>query len=145
MLHFEAENAAASLQSPRNPPALYFSIRRLRWSDPNRPVSRVRESVAIHGRSRQELDAVIRQVTAAVRQAFLGVRDGIASVRVFEAAVASSESQLDATRLGRGVELRTRVDMLNAQQQLYQAQRDLAAIRYAYALSHLRLCATIGR
>lgn len=108
-------------------------------------VSRVREAVVNHGKSQQELDAVTRQVTAAARQAFLGVKNGIASIRAFEAAIASSQSQLDATRLGREVGLRTSVDILNAQQQLFQAQRDLAQARYAYAMNHLRLRAIVGK
>jgi outer membrane protein len=107
--------------------------------------SRVREAVAQHTRSRQELDSVMRQVTLTARQAFLGVRTGMAQIRALEAAIASAESQLEATRLGREVGLRTSVDILNAQQQLFQVQRDVAQARYAYVMSQLRLSAAVGK
>ena len=56
-----------------------------------------------------------------------------------QAALLSTESQLDSTRLGREVGVRTQVDVLNAQQLLFSARRDLAQSRYTYLLSLLRL------
>jgi outer membrane protein len=46
---------------------------------------------------------------------------------------------------GQEVGVRTGVDVLNAQQQLYSARRDLARARYNYLLSSLRLLAAAGR
>jgi outer membrane protein len=46
--------------------------------------------------------------------------------------------------LGQQVGVRTQVDVLNAQQLLFSARRDLAQARYNYILSLLRLTAAAG-
>ncbi|MPZ46227.1 MAG: TolC family outer membrane protein [Betaproteobacteria bacterium] len=107
--------------------------------------SRVREAMSNLERARQDLESARRTAALNTRQAFLGVTSGIAQVKALESAVMSSQSQLDSTRLGQEVGVRTGVDVLNAQQQLYSAQRDLAQARYNYILSHLRLLAASGR
>jgi outer membrane protein len=106
--------------------------------------SRVREAIANEDRVRQELEAARRTAEFNARQAFLGITSGMASVRALEAALVSTQSQLASTRLGQEVGVRTQVDVLNAQQQLFSAQRDLAQARYTYILSLLRLEAAIG-
>jgi outer membrane protein len=105
----------------------------------------VREAVSNLEKSRQDLEAAKRTAALNTRQAFLGVTSGIAQVRALQSAVVSSQSQLDSTRLGQEVGVRTGVDVLNAQQQLFQARRDLAQARYNYILNSLRLKAATGR
>src|SRR6185436_2996483 len=78
------------------------------------------------------------------RQSYLGITSGIAQVRALQAAVVSTGSQLESTRLGQTVGVRTQVDVLNAQQLLFSASRDLARSKYDYILSLLRLEAAIG-
>ncbi|KTT27775.1 TolC family protein, partial [Pseudacidovorax intermedius] len=58
--------------------------------------------------------------------------------------VASSRSALEATQLGYQVGVRVGLDVLNAQAQLYQTERDLAAARYAVLLGELRLRQAAG-
>ena len=106
--------------------------------------SRVREAISNLERARQDLETARRTAALNTRQAFLGVTSGIAQVRALESAVVSSQSQLDSTRLGQEVGVRTGVDVLNAQQQLFQARRDLAQARYNYILNTLRLRAASG-
>jgi outer membrane protein len=104
----------------------------------------VREAVANQDKARFELDSARRQAALDARQAFLGVVSGEARVKALEQALRSSEAQLKSTKLGLEVGVRTRVDVLNAQQQLFTAQRDLAAARYAAILSSLQLKAAAG-
>jgi outer membrane protein len=106
--------------------------------------SRVRESIANEDRARHELESARRNAAFAARQAYLGITSGIAQVRALEAALISTQSQLSSTRLGQEVGVRTQVDVLNAQQLLFSARRDLAQSKYAYVLSLLRLEAAIG-
>ena len=47
--------------------------------------------------------------------------------------------------IGQEVGVRTQVDVLNAQQQLYSARRDLAQAKYNYIMSTLKLKASVGR
>jgi outer membrane protein len=107
--------------------------------------SRVREAIANEDKARQDLENARRSAELAARQGYLGVTSGIAQVRALEAALVSNQSSLDSTRLGQEVGVRTQVDVLNAQQQLFSARRDLAQARYNYILSLLRLKAAAGQ
>ena len=107
--------------------------------------SRVREALANEDRARQELENARRTAELAAHQAFLGVTNGTAQVRALRAALVSSQSSLDSTRLGLEVGVRTQVDVLNATQQIFTTRRDLAQAAYNYVLSLLRLKAAVGR
>jgi outer membrane protein len=106
--------------------------------------SRVREAVALRDRAEQDLENAQRTVAQTVRAGFLVVRSGIAQVRALEQALVSTQSQLDSTILGRDVGVRTSVDVLNAQQQVFQTRRDLQAARYTFLVNTLRLKAAVG-
>ncbi|MBC8022338.1 MAG: TolC family outer membrane protein [Burkholderiales bacterium] len=106
--------------------------------------SRVREALANRERAEQDLESTRRNVAQAVRTNFLNVTSGIAQVRALEQALTSTRSQLDSTILGRDVGVRTSVDVLNAQQQVFQTRRDLQQARYNFLLSTLRLKAAAG-
>lgn len=106
--------------------------------------NRILETVALQERARHDLDAAQRAAAQAARQAFTGVNTGLAQVRAFEAAEVSSRSALEANRLGYQVGVRINIDVLNAQQQLFQTQRDLARARYDTLLAGLRLQQAIG-
>lgn len=107
--------------------------------------SRVRQALSNRERSAQDLENTKRTVSQSVRQSFLGVKNGVAQVKALEAALVSNQSSLDSTILGKEVGVRTNVDILNAQQQLFQARRDLQQARYATILSQLRLKSAVGR
>ena len=106
--------------------------------------SRVREAVALRDKAEQDLENTQRAVAQAVRQQFLNVTSGIAQVKALEQALTSTQSQLDSTILGRDVGVRTSVDVLNAQQQVFQTRRDLQQARYNYLMNTLRLKAAAG-
>ena len=69
-------------------------------------------------------------------------KDG--QVQALEAAEASSQSALDANKLGYQVGVRINIDVLNAQSQLYQTKRDLAQARYNVLLGTLKLRQAAG-
>ena len=106
--------------------------------------SRVREALANREKAQQDLESTERGVAQAVRTNFLNVTSGISQVRALEQALASTQSQLDSTILGRDVGVRTSVDVLNAQQQVFQTRRDLQQARYNFLLNTLRLKAAAG-
>ena len=107
--------------------------------------SRVREAVANREKALQDLENARRNAALAARQAFLSLTNGVSQVNALQQAVVSSQSSLDSTTLGRDVGVRTSVDVLNAQQQLYSARRDLAQARYSALLNDLRLKAAVGK
>ena len=106
--------------------------------------SRVREAVANLGRAQSELENVRRQAMLDARQALLGVQSGIALNQALRKAVGSNETQVRSTRRGLEVGVRTRVDVLNAEQQLYTTRRDLSAARYQALVAGLQLKAAAG-
>lgn len=106
--------------------------------------NRIRETLSLEEKARADLEATRRQVAQAVRTAFFGVQSGQGQVRALEAAEASSQSALDANRLGYQVGVRINIDVLNAQSQLFQTKRDLAQARYNVLLGHLRLRQATG-
>jgi outer membrane protein len=85
------------------------------------------------------LDGTRRSVAQATRAAYLGLVSGAGQVKALEAAEASSQSALDANRLGYQVGVRINIDVLNSQSQLYQTKRDLAQARYNVLLGNLKL------
>lgn len=106
--------------------------------------SRVREAAANLERARNELENARRQAALEARQAYLGVVSGAARSKALEQALVSNEAQLKSTKLGLEVGVRTRVDVLNAEQQRYATLRDLYAARYQVLLAGLRLKAAAG-
>jgi len=101
--------------------------------------NRIRETLALEDRARADLEAARRSVAQATRTAYFGLVSGQGQVKALEAAEASSQSALDANRLGYQVGVRINIDVLNAQSQLFQIKRDLAQARYNLLLGHLRL------
>ena len=106
--------------------------------------SKLREAEANNDRAREELENTRRTVALQTRQAYLGVVDGIAQVKALQQALKSSESLLEASKLGQEVGVRTNLDVLNAQQQLYSTRRDLFQAEYNYLISQLQLKASTG-
>lgn len=107
--------------------------------------ARVREAAANLERARFELDNARREAALQARQAYLGVVSGQARAKALEQALVSNEAQLRSTRLGLEVGVRTRVDLLNAEQQRFTTLRDLAAARYQVLLEGLKLKAAVGQ
>jgi outer membrane protein len=106
--------------------------------------SRVREAAANLDRAQQELLNARRQARFDAREALLGVQSGSALHQALRQALSSGETQLRSTRRGLEVGVRTRVDVLNAEQQLFATRKDLAASRYEILLSGLKLKAAAG-
>lgn len=106
--------------------------------------SREREAAANLERIRQELEGARRAAALAARQTYSAVANGIAQVGALEQALVSSQSALDSNKLGYEVGVRINIDVLNAQQQVFATQRDLALARYNTITNHLRLKSAAG-
>jgi outer membrane protein len=106
--------------------------------------SREREAAALYLRSKDDLDNARRTAVLTARQLYLSTLNGITQVIALEQARVSSQSALDSNKLGYEVGIRINIDVLNAQQQLYSTERDLALARYNTILNNLRLKAASG-
>lgn len=107
--------------------------------------SGVRSALATHEQRLSEFEGQKRQVDRQVRDAYQGVLAGAARVKAFKQAVLSNTTALQASETGLEVGARTAVDVLNAEQLLYSAQRDYYKARYDYLLSVLTLKSAAGR
>jgi outer membrane protein len=101
--------------------------------------NRIRETLSLRDKARSDLEGARRTVAQATRAAYFGVLSGQSQVKALEAAELSSQSSLDANKLGYQVGVRINIDLLNAQSQLFQTKRDLAQARYNVLLGDLRL------
>lgn len=80
-----------------------------------------------------------RNTITNARSLHMTVISDVSRVAARAQAVVSSQSALDATQAGYEVGTRNVVDVLNAQNILYSAQRDYANSRYDYILNSMRL------
>ena len=101
--------------------------------------SREREAAALSLKAKEDLESARRNSALAARQNYLLVANGIAVVSALEQALVSSQSALDSNKLGYEVGVRINIDVLNAQQQVFQTRRDLAVARYNTITNSLRL------
>jgi outer membrane protein len=98
-----------------------------------------------------DLIAVYREATlqdaayAAAKAQYIAAPERLPQVKALQQAVASTQVQLESTKLGQQVAVRTAVDVLNAEQQLGIARRDLAQALYNTILNQLRLKAAVGK
>ena len=106
--------------------------------------SLVREASALHNEARHKLDAARLTAEQTAREAYLNVVAGLAQISALQAAERSSQLALESNRLGYEVGVRINIDVLNAQQQLFAAQRDLAKARNDTLLASLQLRAAVG-
>lgn len=106
--------------------------------------NRVKEALALEEKAANDWANVRRTLAQSARAAFLSVQSGQAQVSALEAAESSSRLALEATQTGYRVGVRVNLDVLNAQTQLFQTQRDLAVARYNVLLGQLRLKQTTG-
>ena len=101
--------------------------------------NRVKETLALEDKARSDLEAAKRSVAQATRTAYFGVQSGQAQVKALEAAEASSQSALDANKLGYQVGVRINIDVLNSQSQLFDTKAKLAKARYDVLMGGLKL------
>lgn len=106
--------------------------------------SRVNEAIALQDKARADLNNARRTAAQAAREAYFSVNSGLSQIKALEAAEASSRSALEANQLGYQVGVRINIDVLNSQQQLFIARRDLSRARYETLLNSLRLKAAAG-
>jgi outer membrane protein len=106
--------------------------------------SQVRQAVANQDKSRQELEDALRNAELNTRDAYFNALSVDSQVKALEAALASSQKSLESTQVGLEVGVRTTVDVLNAQQQVTSARKELALARYLALVNILNLKAAAG-
>jgi protease secretion system outer membrane protein len=106
--------------------------------------AQTRQAAANWNRAQADLDNRTNTLLVDLRRAFDLVQNSVAKITALEKAVSSGKQLMTATEQSIKGGVRINLDLLNAQQQLYTSQRDLAQARYQYLLGLLRLRASAG-
>jgi len=106
--------------------------------------SKVRQAQYQYTDARENLEQVHRSVLRQTADAYRGVESSIQRVKALAQAKVSNKSALDATQAGYEVGTRTIVDVLDAQQNYFQAQRNYQQAVYDYLLNTLNLKQAAG-
>ena len=103
-----------------------------------------RQAYADYDQAQETLAGAERGVTQQIRALHIAALTQVQQVAARKQAITSTESALDAIQAGYNVGTRNIVDVLNAQRNLYAAQRDYATARYDYILSKINLKKAAG-
>ncbi len=106
--------------------------------------SRVSESRASADEAAHRLEQARRAITLGTRRGFLNARSARTRLEATERAVESARTAREATQRGYRNGLNSQVELLDAEQRFFAAQRDLAETKYAYLESLLHLKAAVG-
>lgn len=106
--------------------------------------SRVREAVGNHQKISAELELAKRDAVLNVQEAFAGIVSGIASMEALKISVKSGEDALIANRTSYLRGLRSNIDVLNSELQLYAARRDLLKAHHNTIINNLKLKMAAG-
>src|SRR5439155_11791469 len=85
--------------------------------------SQEREALATLEQAQEKLEELRRDLGVRVHKEFQGMNDGVLKVRALEQAVLSTEQLVVSSRRSFEAGARTRIDILNAEQQAGQARR----------------------
>ncbi len=106
--------------------------------------SRTREAEHRYREAKASLKQEQRAAHRAAGQAFLGVTAGISRVKALQQTLKSSETAVNATEAGFRAGYRTPLDVIVAERERLNVQRDYARARFDYILSVLRLKQAVG-
>jgi outer membrane protein len=101
--------------------------------------SRTRQAGYQYQAALEQLDAQRRSVLQTVTDAFRGIISTISDVKARQAAVISARTSLESTQAGLEVGTRTQVDVLSAQQKLFEAEFEYLSARYNYIINGVKL------
>ncbi len=106
--------------------------------------ARVKEAQFRYTEAREILEQTRRTVSRDAANAYRGAITALERVRALDQARISTQAALDATEAGFDVGTRTIVDVLNAQRERFNAERDYEQARHAYLVNTLRLRQAAG-
>jgi len=107
-------------------------------------ISRTKQAYAESNKSTEDALFTERSVIQDVRSQYSNVVTLVANLRAQKQAVVSASSALEATKVGYEVGTRNIVDLLQAEKNLYSAERNLSNAKYDYLITTLRLHLAAG-
>jgi protease secretion system outer membrane protein len=106
--------------------------------------AQARQSSANLDKAKHDLQAKVDKLTLDLRKDFATVVSSSSRIPALDKAVASAKLLVTATEQSIKGGVRINLDLLNAKQQLFTSQRDLAQARYNYLVSMLKVKSSAG-
>jgi len=107
-------------------------------------ISRTKQAYAEANKSSEDALYAERNAIQDVRSQYSNVVTLVANLRAQRQAVVSASTALEATKVGYEVGTRNIVDLLQAEKNLYSAEKNLANAKYDYLITTLRLHLAAG-
>jgi outer membrane protein, protease secretion system len=104
----------------------------------------ISQAMSNHDKAQADLDAKTSQVLVELRKQYSLTLSGALRIAAAEKSLSSARLLVQATQKSVLGGIRTNLDVLNAQQQVFDTKRELALMRYNYLLSNLRLRYSAG-
>lgn len=101
--------------------------------------SKTRQASYEYEVAKENLTAVKRSVKRQVNNTYRSILTNISRIDALKATVDSAASALEASEAGFEVGIRTMVDVLGEQRNVYRAKRDLSRARYDYLINTIKL------
>jgi protease secretion system outer membrane protein len=106
--------------------------------------SRLIESQERKNQALEEYDATRKEIEYNVMKEYFGINTYVSQIKSYEMALKSSETAIEAAKVGFSVGARTQYEVLQAIEQYYNVKNSLFDSKYKYILSSLRLKMLIG-
>ena len=106
--------------------------------------SRVREAVLLKSKLEEDQDYLKKGIELKVRDYYLSLQTNFAEIKAYQQAMEASMLQLESTQLGFEEGLRNSVEVLDAQQILFNAKLNTLEARYNYIMNFINLKLSVG-
>ena len=106
--------------------------------------SRVREAVLLKSKLEHDVEYLRRGIELKVRDYYLSLQTNFAEIEAYQQAMEAAALQLESTQLGFQEGLRNSVEVLDAQQILFNAKLNVLESRYNYIMNFINLKLSVG-
>ena len=106
--------------------------------------SRVREAVFLKSKLEQDVEYLKREIELKVRDYYLSLQTNFSEISAYQQAMEAAQIQLESTQLGFDEGLRNSVEVLEAQQVLFNAKLNILETRYNYIMNFINLKLSAG-
>ena len=106
--------------------------------------SRIREAVLLKSKLEHDVEYLSRGIDLKVREYYLSLQTNFAEINAYQQAMAAATLQLESTQLGFQEGLRNSVEVLDAQQILFNAKLNVLESRYNYIMNFINLKLSVG-
>jgi TolC family type I secretion outer membrane protein len=106
--------------------------------------SRVREAVLLKSKLEHDVEYLRRGIGLEVRNYYLSLQTNFSEIKAYEQAMNAATLQLESTKLGFEEGLRNSLEVLDAQQILFNAKLNILESRYNYVMNFINLKLSAG-